>query len=153
MATMSPEVSLAVFGHQTALFQRYANYRKNRMSPVTYDPLPEPITEFREALVLLYEGRGSSQHRIKTDGKRFDGSSGPVLVIGQYGGGYGKCEHTGDDVFAITPELLTELQEAGVLLGTPHMGYTDDTELSLNATGVERLLEEVKAYAQEQPSS
>ncbi|MES2668653.1 MAG: hypothetical protein V4644_03120 [Patescibacteria group bacterium] len=151
---LSPEVSLQLFAKGSALFKRYGNYLDTRISTDTGKPTLEPITELREALVLLYE-HGSSERRIHLDlnRSRADGTIGPVLRISVFGGGYLRDELTAEYDLIIAGHLVTELKQSGLLSGTPHMGYTDETELRLSEQAPRRILEEMEKYAQVNPES
>lgn len=147
---ISPEAALYIWGPQTALFQRYRNYFANRIDRTTRKPIPEPITDLGEALVLLYE-RDKTQSRIRLDGDLPDGTQGPVIEISVFNGGYGKCELSEQWNFPIARELVESLKAAGVLSGTPHMGYTDHRELRLNERATDLIYEEIKKYDEAHP--
>lgn len=148
---ISDDVAPMIWGTQSALFQRYGNYYRTRFVEGTRKPIPDPVTDIGEALVLLYENRDKSERRIKLDGRLPDDSRGPVIEISIYGGGYGKCELSDQYQFPIAPELVEELKNAGVLSGIPYMGYTDHTELRLNNRSTDLILEEIKKYAENNP--
>ncbi|MDB5264687.1 MAG: hypothetical protein JWN64_258 [Parcubacteria group bacterium] len=146
MTSFSPPVALSLFGSQSALFRRYESYY-DRISEETGEPVPEPISEFPEALVYLFERMNDRTRRSLVLNANFkDGSSGPAIKIGIYNGGYGSDQLTKEHYFPVTPEVVQELQRSGVLSGIPYLGYTDNNELRLNENAVTRILAEIGKY-------
>jgi len=147
MVTITSGAGIALWGPQSPLFLRY-NYwiRVHREKKSA----TEPITEFREALVMLYSQMNDGTLRfIDTKGAWPDGTCGPVLNIEIYGSGYTRDQFTKAYKFLLAKEVLGELLRANVLEGTKEWGRTDNTKLHLNEHSTDRILEEMERYAEE----
>lgn len=143
---MTPEVELAIFGHQTQLFKAFSNYY-TRISRETRKPKPEPITDIREALVLLYEEPNDRTRRsLITNVTLPDNQHGPAIQIAVYSSGYTRTEFTYSHLFPISTEVVNELRSNNLVSGTPEWGDTDETKLTLNERGIDRLIEECNRY-------
>jgi hypothetical protein len=154
MDTMSASVELMIFAPQTALFERYGNYYRTRFAEDMHKPLTEPITEFREALVLLFNDLNDRTERcLKPDIHLPNGTRGSAIQIQVFNGGYGRCELSATHLFPVSQEIVEELRREHLLSGTPHMGYTDMEELHLNESAAERIVLEVNNYKKELETS
>lgn len=147
MISMSPAVQMDLFGTKSALFEHYGNFYK-RIDRTTHQPKPEPITEFQEALVLLYRVMNDRTFRfLDTQAQLPDGTRGPAVTV-EFLEGSGPLEY----VFAITPEVFKELTEARILTNFKRYGYTDDRKFRLDREqSLERLFVEINKYAREHP--
>lgn len=142
MNGITPEAELALFAPQTRLFRQYSPFLREGV---------HPVTELREALVLLYDG---CYHRtgccLQLEADFPDGTRGPGIEVTSYGGPL-DCEVIRTPrLFPVSPELLAEMQRRKILSGTPHMGYTDEKELHLNERSTFIILQEINAFEEEQ---
>lgn len=137
------EAALKTWGPKTGLFKRYQDYSANRIDRVTHQPIPEPITELREALVLLYE-HGRLLRRIRLDGYLPDGTFGPVLEILDF-------DDSAQVAFPIAPELVETLKAANVLSGGCSRGRAYESELRLNERATDLIYEEIRKYDEAHP--
>ena len=150
--TVTPAAQLVLFSGDSKLFRKYGNFYATRICRATHKPLPEPVTDFREALVLLYEGHNDKTRRhIDIGAKRPDGSRGPVIRIKFYTGGYTREELSGSYDFPVTPEVVEELRKFGILSPMTRYGIIDPSLLRLNERSSSVIMAEIARYEREQP--
>lgn len=132
-----------------SLYDKYS-YMGRIVQHLKSEGKPEPVTELREALVLLQHGWNDRTGRhLKTDARLPDGTVGPAIWIGIFNGGYTGDLLNDEYLFPLDPKILDELQNSYCLDGTPQWGYTDHTKLRLNNRGDERFREENKKFKEE----
>lgn len=147
--TVSPSAELAIWGPGTALFQRYTHW-KRLFKGGKRDLDLTPITNIQEALVLLHEQMNDGTQRfVMIEGTLPDKTSGPTVRIQNYGNGYTSRVYE----FPLAQSVVDELLRSGLLSGTKTWGYTDEKQLRLNEYSTERILEEIRRYAEAHPAT
>lgn len=147
---MSPEVTLAVFAHDIGLFEHYGSYFDLLRNEDGTKKSLEPISDFRQALVLLYPRRNDRTERcLEVRGDFIDDRHCSAIVIREFSGGYGKDELSGTHRFEVLPDVVARLKDARILSGTPHMGFTDENELRLNDRAAKFIIEEAERFMEE----
>ena len=140
MTAMSVGLELALFGGQVP-FIAERNYRK---LPAIKDgaPMPEPIEDVWTALALLTEGHNDQTVRaVLKENCTKNRRNVPVVRIALYSSGYTRSEWTSDHDFPLKADVVDELVRNRYVAGTPHMGYTDNTELKLTEHGERALVD------------
>lgn len=136
---------LMVLGHR---FEFIDQHHYLRLPCVEKDTVPEPISDVRVALVLLFElYNDGTRRRLLTKDNFRNRHEIPLVRVETF---YNDGGHAGDHDFPIAEAVLDELKREGCLHGTPHMGYTDKTELKLSDAGVELLAKRLESLASEE---
>lgn len=144
--SQSTDIWFSLFWHTMPLIIECGNYSVT-LPEEAQEPLSDSMTDFRRALVLLYECRGDRTVRY------LDVRDRPVIRIDIYNGGYTKGEFTRSYNFPITNELLMKLQAEKLVSKIPKRDYVVEMRLQLNASGIERLFQECLLYNEERSES
>ncbi len=140
MTAMSLGLELALFGGQVP-FIAERNYRKLPAIKAGA-PMPEPISDVWTVLALLIEGHNDQTVRaVLKQNCAKNRHALPVVRIALYSSGYTRGEWTSDHDFPIKVEVVDELVRNRYVVGTPRLGYTDNTELKLTEQGQRALVD------------
>lgn len=88
-----------------------------------------PITDLGEALILLLPERQSLKRLHSAQGQT------PYIESALHNSGYTGELYTSSEYWLVATELVHELLRMGFVAGTPHFGYTDQSELRLTGYG------------------
>jgi hypothetical protein len=151
MNILSPDITLAIFADRLGLFEQYGSYFDLLYNEDGSEKTREPISDFRQALVLLYAQRSDRTERhLEVRGDFIDGRGGPAIVIRVFSGGYGRDELSGEHRLEVLPETAAQLKAACILSGKPEWGYTDENVLVLNRRASQFILGENERFMKEQ---
>jgi hypothetical protein len=148
MNNMSPENWLMLSAEHSAMFVRYKKYTKLRTKDP--EPVPNPITDFRQALVLLYSLPSDNTHRCLKPNVRLSlGVRVAVISIRVFVGGNNESMLLREVVFPVSPLVLWKLQQAEVLSYAQYTRNLDESTLELNKKAAACILVEIEAYKKE----
>lgn len=112
------------------------------MSVRTMNDTEHPIDNVDEALARMHVNWGDYRTEAVLFRNRFDGP--PYIDRQHFCGAYDS--YSGAHRYFVTKEVSEQLFTEGLVVGTPHWGYTDDRECRLTEGARNRAFEQSKRF-------